>query len=286
MNVVVTSLRNEAPYLFEWVAWNLYIGFDKIVAFTNNNTDNTIEVLEYLQEKGVVEFKELFPTKDEKPQMKAFKEGLNWCKKNKPKWISCLDPDEFIVLKKDKNIKEFVNRFPNADAIAINWKVFGSSGIKFKGLGLTPERFLKHAPKDYIQHKQFKSIFKFSDKISRFHHRVIYPKDISDEITYIFSNGELFSKDEKKTGFNQFKSEHKVNFDNAQINHYTIRSYEELDSKMFRGNGIKSVGENKNRENYLKVFDKNQIFETTILEHFNEYLKIYKELIRDFKGEF
>ncbi|WP_413694106.1 glycosyltransferase family 2 protein [Psychromonas sp. KJ10-2] len=129
MKVVITSMRNEADYILEWVSWNLMIGFDKIIIYTNNNDDDSLILLEKLQKIGVIEYFELNPPEGKQPQMYAFNKGMEWVHEHKPEWVCCLDSDEFLVLKYDSNITDYLSRF-NADAIAINWKIFGSGGIE------------------------------------------------------------------------------------------------------------------------------------------------------------
>ena len=189
-----------------------------------------------------------------------------------------MDPDEFLLLKQDRSIEEFLDRYPEADAIAINWKIFGSGGIQHKGKGLTVERFLMAANKDCRQHRQFKSIFRYTDNIRRFHHKVIYPDSQSQSINYIFSDGRSFSVEQKKPGFGEAFSMDDITFDFAQINHYTIRSLDEFWEKMGRGNGIQPVGANENGEMYLKKFDKSQVYESDILRHLPGYLEIYESI--------
>lgn len=277
MKVVITSMRNEAHYIDEWVAWNIYIGFDKVIVFTNNNTDATLEVLEKHRKKGVVEYFELNPPPGSKPQMYAFKQGLEWARKHQPDWIACMDPDEFLVLKQDKNIDEFLNRYPQTDAIAINWKIFGSADIPFKGKGLTVERFLMAAKQDFHHHRQFKSLFRYSEHIERFHHRAIYKEAARKSIRYIYADGVAFTPEEMLPGFAKDKRSH-VNFDLAQINHYTIRSLQEFDIKMNRGNGLHAVGVNENASTYLKAFDRSEVYETDVLKHMEGYLAVYDRL--------
>lgn len=60
-NVVLTSCRNESQYILEWVSWNIALGFDKVIIFTNDNTDNSLEILEKLKSAGYVEFFVLDP---------------------------------------------------------------------------------------------------------------------------------------------------------------------------------------------------------------------------------
>ncbi len=275
MKVVITSMRNESNYIVEWVAWNLMLGFDKCIIFTNNNNDDSLEILSRLKRLGVIDFFELNPPEGKKPQMYALSKGLEWAHVNKPSWIFCIDSDEFLVLKNDRNIDDYISRFDDeVDAIAINWRIFGSSGIEHKGLGLTPERFVMSAKSSYIEHRQFKSLFRYKESLTRFHHKAFY----DDDVNYIYSDGTKLKEEAKKPGFN-IKYNNYINFDYAQLNHYTIRSLSEFREKMRRGNGLDEVGvENKRNENYLLCFDKNSIFDNSALNFLESYIKVFNDL--------
>lgn len=270
-NVVLTSCRNESQYILEWVSWNIALGFDKVIIFTNDNTDNSLEILEKLKSAGYVEFFVLDPPADKSPQMYAFNKATQWLHEAKPNWCCCLDMDEFLFLKEDECLDDYLSRFPDADAIAINWKIFGSSDIEYKGQGLTIERFLLRANDGDIAHHQFKSLFKYRDDLIRFHHRALYKNNSEDELNYIFSDGTLMPFKARQPGFR--KEDAYVDYSLAQINHYTIRSLEELRSKMKRGNGLDhNLQENHRVDSYRKKMDKGDIYENDILNKLPLYL--------------
>jgi hypothetical protein len=43
--LIVTTMKNEAPYILEWVAHHLALGVDNILAFTNDFDDGTERLL-------------------------------------------------------------------------------------------------------------------------------------------------------------------------------------------------------------------------------------------------
>jgi hypothetical protein len=45
---VVASMRNEGPFIVEWVTWYRMLGFTNIVVVTNNCTDHSPELLDAL----------------------------------------------------------------------------------------------------------------------------------------------------------------------------------------------------------------------------------------------
>ena len=47
---VVSTMKNEGPYIIDWVAHYKTLGFDHILVCTNDCTDPTVEILLRLQE--------------------------------------------------------------------------------------------------------------------------------------------------------------------------------------------------------------------------------------------
>ena len=51
---VVSTMKNEGPYIIDWVAHYKTLGFDHILVCTNDCTDPTVDILLRLQEMGLV----------------------------------------------------------------------------------------------------------------------------------------------------------------------------------------------------------------------------------------
>lgn len=278
MKVAITSARNEAPYLIEWVAWLKLVGFDHIVIFTNNNTDDTIAVLSALKATKSIDFYELEPPPGKKPQMHAFENGVQWCHEHKPAWVMCIDPDEYPIFHRDKHLSDYIGRFSYADAIAINWRIFGSSNQANKGCGTTIERFTMAAHPDDAKQNQFKTLFRYSEDITRFHHRVFWKSDSRANRRYVFSDGLLLSPNQRLPGFKQLACL-PVKLSQAQVNHYMTRSFDELLLKMGRGDGFKTgINPNPAQKAYFDRYDLNECKDTSALDMFNNYFATYREL--------
>lgn len=52
--LVTTTMRNEGPFILEWVAWYLMLGFDHIVVFYNDCTDHSPALLQALDAAGIL----------------------------------------------------------------------------------------------------------------------------------------------------------------------------------------------------------------------------------------
>ncbi len=282
MKLLITSVRNEAPYIAEWIAWHKMLGFDHFLIYTNDNTDNTKEILEQISRLGFLTWYELYPEADQSPQMVAFGEAVKWIHDNRPEWTALFDVDEFLNLKQDTNLDSFLSRFPDADAVAINWKIFGSANIQHKGLGLTPERFLHSAHDEFYEHRQFKTIFRYNKDLVRIHHRAVYKGFVYNKLKYLYPNGDSLNKHIMRPGpFNTLDGAYHYDFTVAQLNHYAVRSKSEFKNKRLRGNGLKPVIDASTPardDRYFKQFDKNDVFDPSILSRLDEYVQQYLSL--------
>ena len=45
-------MKDEGPFILEWIAHHRAIGFEQIIVFTNDCTDGTVRLLKSLEEQG------------------------------------------------------------------------------------------------------------------------------------------------------------------------------------------------------------------------------------------
>ena len=98
---LVCIAKNEDPYIEEWVNYNLKLGFDKVFIYENNwrcklNNDNIVKI----------------PFDGNTKQIDAYNDFIQKYS-NRYQWAAFFDVDEFLVLKQDKNIKDYEIIFSN-----------------------------------------------------------------------------------------------------------------------------------------------------------------------------
>ena len=122
--VILCIAKTEEKYIEEFVRYHLAIGFTKIFIFDNEEFPTYKKLL-----KPYNEYIEHFHLPIPGCQQKMLDSFVNNVLPNaKFTHIIHMDIDEFIVLKKHKNIIEFIKDYIKNDceAIAINWRFFGS----------------------------------------------------------------------------------------------------------------------------------------------------------------
>lgn len=119
---VVVGVRGSLHTIREWVEHYVNLGFDKVIIY-DNNTD--CDVMEYLQ--GLEGH--IICTKGNNRQLQTYNEAYRTYR-NEFDWLAFFDDDEWLVLKKDRDIKSYLSRdiFRKADCLHINWKIYGDNG--------------------------------------------------------------------------------------------------------------------------------------------------------------
>ena len=92
---VVAILKNEAPYLREWLDYHLLAGVDHFYLYDNESPDNQREVAAPYVKAGLVDY---IPLPGKKMQMIAYSDAVNKFK-YQCRYMAFIDLDEFIFPK-------------------------------------------------------------------------------------------------------------------------------------------------------------------------------------------
>ena len=55
-SLLVAAVKNEGPYILEWVAHHRLCGFSRIQIYQNDSNDMTVQILRTLERIGAIEF--------------------------------------------------------------------------------------------------------------------------------------------------------------------------------------------------------------------------------------
>jgi hypothetical protein len=213
--------RNEGPYLLEWIAYHKVIGFAEIIIYDNGSRDGSGAVLAALAECGEVA-QIAWPDKSGvSPQTSAYLDAVG---RSRSEWLAYLDVDEFLILHQDPDVSRFLNRFsPQVSAIALNWRVYGSSHRRRYGAGLVLERFTRCSPLDHHKNLHVKCLNRRTQIVETLPHSCILRDGLM-----VNENGEPITLAFHSTSA---AASHRL----AQVNHYVVKSWQECRLKIKRG---------------------------------------------------
>ncbi|HSF63795.1 MAG TPA: glycosyltransferase family 2 protein, partial [Paracoccaceae bacterium] len=138
---LVATAKNEAPFLLEWVAHHLEVGFTDIILYQNDSDDLTHETMALLQKIGAVTYfyNRAAPGTH---QVRAYKRAAAQPAYQAADWAMALDLDEFLVVKAgDGRLGDLLAAAPETDAFRLNWRIFGSGHHRHLSDDLVTDRF-------------------------------------------------------------------------------------------------------------------------------------------------
>lgn len=244
---LVTCIRNEAPYLLEWIAHYKVLGFEQIVIYDNESNDATFDILGPLSAAGEVNAVYWSPPQDQNKQASAYNDArvrltsvVEWC--------AFLDLDEFLILDEGTNVFDLLPDAPGANSVAIPWRLFGSAGIRHRETGLTLERFVMAATNN-DRHVKTITRLKEAGFIN-----IHVPHLIKGNIVGI--DGRALPSDTRGELSSPITGR-------ARLNHYFCRSWEEFQCKRARGRGavVKGAADEFRNDSIFKAMDYNDVEE-------------------------
>jgi hypothetical protein len=129
--------KNEARYLAEWLEFHLLTGVEHFFLYDNASTDDHRDVLAPYVRAGVVTVTDWpqFP-----PQVAAYNHCLE-ANRDGWRWIAFIDLDEFLFSPRMVPVPDVLSDYEHLPGVAALWIVFGTSGYKTAPPGLVIENY-------------------------------------------------------------------------------------------------------------------------------------------------
>lgn len=208
--VLVAIVKNEIPYIQEFIQYYLKLGIYQFMFYDNSPTRQ----LHGLQSSRVI----VHFLPGECKQLEAYNHFLRHFKQHYTH-VAFFDIDEFLVLKKHPNINAFCADLIPQGALGINWYLFGNNGLTHYDPRPVVVRFTQ---REAAMNCCVKTIAKCQDLLEMGVH---HPTQLAPHTTFRNIKGTEFS------GPFNYDTDDKV----AQLNHYVTKSNEELFHKIARG---------------------------------------------------
>ena len=234
-------MKDEGPYLKEWLDFHILVGVTKFYLYDNGSTDNTTEILKPYIKSGIVEYT-FWPGKA--MQRPAYHDIINKHSFD-TRWLALIDLDEFLVPVVHDTIPEFLHSIKrNFSQLVVTWVIYGSSGHIHKPDGLVMENFKHRAKKTW----GVKSI--------------VNPRMLVEYRTLHvnFIAGWTIDNNGKRLGYiNQTYAPPPYNL--LRLNHYYTKSYDEYIARLNRGSATTQTTASYRNAEKFKEYDRNEIYD-------------------------
>ena len=238
--LAVTTMKNEGPFILEWLAYHRAIGVTDFLAYTNDCTDGTDAMFDLLAHKGHVTHRQNpYRTTGERPQHAALHDAAETQVAHEADWIICMDVDEFINIHVGAGrLADLFAAAPEANMFALTWRLFGNGDVaRFEDAPILRQFTHAAAPITRKPHQAwgFKTLFRnvgFYKKFGVHRPKGLRPEYL-DDINWVNGAGQQMPQNILRSGWRSNTST--IGYDLVTLNHYALRSAESFLVKRDRG---------------------------------------------------
>lgn len=252
---IASIMKNEGPYIVEWLAWHRLLGVERFFIADNESDDGLSVILTSLAEQGVVNHI-VFPTPAKSnPQTMAYQHIVDNYGQEVD-WIFFIDADEFIHTEDSSvDLHRFISSLDeDVGAVCLNWAIYGSSGRVKAGQGLVTTRFVNRASETQDVNKHYKSLIRTS-AISGSVGRSVHHIEMHNKFRRVNTRRENIEFDRRTRGISQ-----SVVWDQLRLNHYVIKSWSEFWLKKV-ARGRATCAKEARDQDFFGAHDLNEVYD-------------------------
>jgi hypothetical protein len=207
--------KDETSFLREWVAYHHYIGFERIYLYDNESAVPLRDTVSEFYERGICD---PYTLPGKAMQLVAY----NHCLKHHGhefEWLAFFDLDEFLCLKQDRDARALMRDYEAYSGLSVNWDMFGSSGFLGRPQGLVMQNYRQSLG------------YTVNSKC------IVRPARVKMPLSphhFIFHEGISVNAD-KRPAIGAYAP---LAVDRICLNHYSIRSQQDYEEKIRRGDAI------------------------------------------------
>lgn len=237
----VAIVKNEAPYLAEWIAYHRLIGVNHFCIYDNDSTDATREVLAPYIADGTVFYRRL---PGRLRQYDAYNHALLHFGKTS-EYMLFLDLDEFLYSADGDPLSHLTQIFArnrHIGGVAINWAIFGSAHRVSMPEGLVIESYTLRGEESFEKNRHVKTLCRPESVVGFINpHAAVYGiGKYAVTVAGVETYGPLTEQ---------------VLFEPVRINHYFTKSLAEFALKRNRGKADNPTPRDMNEFNLHDVND-------------------------------
>ncbi|MCZ4353353.1 glycosyltransferase family 2 protein [Roseovarius aestuarii] len=234
--VIVTTMKNEGPFMLEWVAYNRSIGFTDFLIYTNDCDDGTDLIAQRLDAMGLAQHRQNPFKPGGSPQRSALRDARNQEVVQKADWLICADCDEFLNIRVGKGrLDDLFAAVGDADAISACWKLFGNSGqIAYQDKPVIEQFDHGCGENEYPNYRALgmKTLVRNNERFERLRiHRPAFHLDQGD-VAWVDGGGQPMPDLYLSQGWKAYDG---FRHDYVRLHHYAVRSVDSFLVKRDRG---------------------------------------------------
>jgi len=283
----ITPMKDEAPFLLEWVAYHRLIGMNDIHVFSNDCSDGTDQMLERLDDLGLLRhFSNPSMIMEQNNHHQQMLRYVNtWPRLRRSDWVVNLDVDEYICVNAGQGrIGDLFDAVADANMIVMAQHNFGCGGVETFEDKLLMEQFRWSWSLDAAYHRKLnrrgtKTLTHASAEARQWrNHSPVFDADNTDRVRPVNGNGQALSGLDLTEDVKSLLAPD-YGFGLVQLNHYVLKSVDAFFLKVARGNA--NHPDKDYAMGYWRRYDHNHHHDDRIARWQDEVRAFRDELIAD-----
>ncbi len=246
-HVLISSVRDEGPYVLEWVAHHRVLGFDLICIASNDCRDGTDVLLAALDRGGAIRHAANQVPRGEMPQHSGYVLLRERFGLDRADWLMVLDADEFLVVHAGQGrVQDLTGTAPaQVDVISLCAATFGTDPGPWAP-GRVCDRFRLRLPLAHKANAMIKSITRGPGRFVHIHNHSMVGFRSPQDLQVMRADGSVFSVAPGVALWKRLRNfpAAEICHDLAQFNHYAVKTRDSYDLRKSRALGTaRDLGE-------------------------------------------
>jgi hypothetical protein len=259
-HVLISSVKNEGPFLLEWVAHHLGLGFDAIYVASNDCSDGTAELLDALHRAGVVVHMPNIIGPDDIPQHAGYLKIRQTHPIDAADWLMVLDADEFLNVHIGAHTVQDLTALagPQTDIIRVFGRTFSDTPQTCWTPGQVTQLFPNALPAKSRTNTSLKTLTTNPRRFGKIHnHHMARFKGAGPLNVFCAGSGTHFQMavDAPLSVGLRHAKKPEIGHRIAQYNHYSIKTLDSFTLRRLRGRGARPPSEGVNAHHTYDYFD-------------------------------
>lgn len=271
---LISTVKDEGPYLLEWLAYYHVIGYNHFHISANDCADGTDQILSLLDQQGMITYNENSIRLDGEPpdpQRRAYFRARADKAVHSANYALIADGDEFWNIHAGKGrLKDLFKAAGKFDVLSAPWHIFGNSGETTFKDRLVMDQFTHSARPMHPPNGKFwaiKSMFRPKQtKWFGVHRPFLLPRNLDGRIPTKWLNGSGVDITEHIANSGWRFTRPIYGDALVQMNHYMVRSSEAFLMKRLRGTA-NSAEADRISFDYFQNFNCNDIKDPSLKRH-------------------
>ena len=240
-HILISSIKDEGPFILEWVAHHLVLGFDRICVASNDCSDGSDRLLDALDRAGYISHVANEVQPGEIPQHAGYAAIRRKAGVDAAEWLMMLDADEFLNVHVGGHRVADLTGLAAADidVIALNGMCFGDAPEVNWHPGPICPRFPHRLPVGHKANFALKTLTRDPARFGGIHNHSMVGYKGSTVLEVLRGDGGRYALELGVPLWKQLRHDatRPVSHEIAQYNHYPIKTWDAFMLRRARGRG-------------------------------------------------